>query len=192
MQPPVALAADETGRSARSRSIIFSLFHGVVVCPASRSNARLRLLRGRCSIAVSYVAGTWVERDPFRAFGVHLSAFHNIVGVARSVTTSSYKLGRALGSRVSFVPVTVDPEHDRPSRLLDYARAFNANVKGWYFLTGSTAQIDQLMKGFRLTRERESDGEFDHVLGYFLVGTDGSPDSRIFAASRAVDSRTRS
>src|SRR5580704_5221881 len=89
MQPPVAPAADKTDRSARGRSTIFSVFHGVAVCPASRSNARLRLLRGRCSIAVSYVAGTRVERDPFRGFGAHLSAFHNIVGVARSVTTSS-------------------------------------------------------------------------------------------------------
>ena len=85
------------------------------------------------------------------------------------------KLGSALGPEVSFVSVTVDPEHDRPSRLFDYARAFNANLKGWYFLTGSTTQIDELMRAFRLVRERENDGEIDHVLGYFLVGPDGHP-----------------
>jgi protein SCO1 len=85
------------------------------------------------------------------------------------------KLGPALGSRVSFVSVTVDPEHDRPNRLFDYARAFEANVNGWYFLTGSSAQIDQLMSSFRLERKRESDGEIGHVLGYFLVGPDGHP-----------------
>jgi protein SCO1/2 len=85
------------------------------------------------------------------------------------------KLGPALGPKVLFVSVTVDPEHDRPNRLLDYAGAFNANLKGWYFLTGSPAQIDELMRGFRLERSREGDGEIDHVLGYFLVGTDGHP-----------------
>jgi protein SCO1 len=85
------------------------------------------------------------------------------------------KLGRALGPKVLFVSVTVDPEHDRPSRLFDYARAFDANRKGWYFLTGSPAQIDQLMSGFWLTRKRDSDGEIDHILGYFLVGPDGHP-----------------
>jgi protein SCO1 len=85
------------------------------------------------------------------------------------------KLGPVLGSKVSFVSVTVDPEHDRPNRLFDYARAFDANRKGWYFLTGSSAQIDQLMSGFRLERKRESDSEIDHVLGYFLVGPDGHP-----------------
>jgi cytochrome oxidase Cu insertion factor (SCO1/SenC/PrrC family) len=83
------------------------------------------------------------------------------------------KLGRALGPKVLFVSVTVDPEHDRPSRLFDYARAFDANRKGWYFLTGSPAQIDQLMSGFWLTRKRDTDGEIDHILGYFLVGPDG-------------------
>jgi protein SCO1 len=84
-------------------------------------------------------------------------------------------LGSALGSTVSFVSVTVDPEHDRPNRLFDYAKAFDANVKGWYFLTGSSAQIDQLMSGFRLVRRRESDGAIDHILGYFLVGPNGHP-----------------
>jgi len=77
------------------------------------------------------------------------------------------KLGPALGPKVSFVSVTVDPEHDRSSRLLDYARAFNANLKGWYFLTGSPAQIDELMRRFRLERSRDGDGEIDHVLDIF-------------------------
>ena len=45
------------------------------------------------------------------------------------------KLGPALDRKVSMVSVTVDPEHDRPSRLLSYAKAFNANVNGWYFLS---------------------------------------------------------
>jgi cytochrome oxidase Cu insertion factor (SCO1/SenC/PrrC family) len=85
------------------------------------------------------------------------------------------KLGPALGPKVSLVSVTVDPEHDRPSRLLSYAKAFNANVKGWYFLMGSLAQIDELMRPFKLERLRDSNGEIIHVPGYFLVGTDGHP-----------------
>ncbi|MBV8454653.1 MAG: SCO family protein [Deltaproteobacteria bacterium] len=94
------------------------------------------------------------------------------------------KLGPGLGTKVSFVSVTVDPDHDRPSRLLDYARAFNANVKGWYFLTGSPAQIDELLRSFGLGRSRDSNGEIDHVLGYFLVGPDGH---EIVDYSQSVD-----
>ena len=85
------------------------------------------------------------------------------------------KLGPTLGPKVTLVSVTVDPEHDRPGRLLSYAQAFNANVKGWYFLTGSLADIDELMRPFQLERLRDSNGEIMHVPGYFLVGTNGHP-----------------
>jgi protein SCO1 len=83
------------------------------------------------------------------------------------------KVGPDLGRRVWFISVTVDPEHDHANRLFDYARAFDANVKGWYFLTGSPSQIDALMRAFQLGRSRDTGGEIDHVLGYFLVSPDG-------------------
>jgi protein SCO1 len=84
------------------------------------------------------------------------------------------KVGPDLGRRVWFISVTVDPEHDHANRLFDYARAFSANVKGWYFLTGSPAEIDELMGAFRLARSSTRDGEINHILGYFLVGPDGN------------------
>jgi protein SCO1/2 len=83
------------------------------------------------------------------------------------------KLGPDLGQKVVLVSVTVDPEHDCPGRLLDYARALDANMKGWYFVTGSPAQIDELLREFPVGRSRDSHGEINHVLGYFLVGRDG-------------------
>ena len=83
------------------------------------------------------------------------------------------KLGDSLGSRASFVSVTVDPEHDRPEQLLNYAQEQRAEHKGWFFLTGTPAQIDMLMARFKLVRQRESDGSVDHVLEFFLVGPDG-------------------
>jgi cytochrome oxidase Cu insertion factor (SCO1/SenC/PrrC family) len=83
------------------------------------------------------------------------------------------KLGSELGSRVSFVSVTVDPEHDNPSQLLAYAKEQRAEHKGWLFLTGAPAQVDTLMAQFKLRREHESDGSVAHVLEFFLVGADG-------------------
>ena len=62
------------------------------------------------------------------------------------------RLAPNLAPRVSFVSVMADLEHDRPSRLLDYARALDANVSGWYFLTGSPSQIDTLMRALQLGR----------------------------------------
>jgi protein SCO1 len=83
------------------------------------------------------------------------------------------KLGPDLGPKVSFVSVTLDPDHDNPSRLLDYAKALNANVKGWYFVTGPRAQVDELIRRFGVRRTRDGEGEINHILGYFLVGPDG-------------------
>lgn len=83
------------------------------------------------------------------------------------------RIGNDLGSRASFVSVTVDPEHDTPARLLGYAKEQRANRAGWIFLTGAPTQIDALMSRFRLVRQHESDGSVDHVLEFFLVGADG-------------------
>ena len=83
------------------------------------------------------------------------------------------KLGNSLGSKASFVSVTVDPERDTPPQLLAYAREQRAERKGWVFLTGTSAQIDALMARFKLIRRHESDGAVDHVLEFFLVGPDG-------------------
>jgi protein SCO1 len=83
------------------------------------------------------------------------------------------RLGPMLGSKAWFVSVTVDPEHDGPAQLLDYAKQQDANRNGWLFLTGSPADVERLMAQFNLIRQREADGTVDHVLEIFLVGPDG-------------------
>jgi len=83
------------------------------------------------------------------------------------------KIGPELGSKVWFVSVTVDPEHDGPAQLLDYSKQQGVDENGWLFLTGTPAQIDEVMKQFNLVRQREDNGTVDHVLEFFLVGADG-------------------
>jgi len=83
------------------------------------------------------------------------------------------KLGDTLGSKAWFVSVTVDPELDNPPLLRAYAKEQRADRNGWFFLTGTPAQIDALMQRFKLVRQRGPDGSVDHVLEFFLVGPDG-------------------
>jgi cytochrome oxidase Cu insertion factor (SCO1/SenC/PrrC family) len=85
------------------------------------------------------------------------------------------QLGPDLGAKASLVSVTVDPEHDRPTVMHAYAKQQGAERNGWFFLTGSPAEIDQLMSRFKLVRQREADGTVDHVLEFLLVGPDGHP-----------------
>jgi protein SCO1 len=83
------------------------------------------------------------------------------------------RLGPDLGPKAAIVSISVDPEHDGPKQLHDYAEKQGADTKGWYFLTGSPADIDAALSGFRIARQREPDGSVMHMISVFLVGRDG-------------------
>jgi len=82
-------------------------------------------------------------------------------------------LSRDLGSKVLLLSITVDPEHDGPRQLLEYAKKQGVDRPEWYFLTGSARTIEAVMANFKLIRRRESDGTVDHIIGVFLLGPDG-------------------
>src|ERR1700675_2624881 len=63
-------------------------------------------------------------------------------------------LGPKLGSQVTFVSISIDPEHDRPAELEKYARERGADDAGWLFLTGMPEQIDKVLALFNLQRMR--------------------------------------
>jgi protein SCO1 len=50
------------------------------------------------------------------------------------------KLGDMVGRDIFFVSMSVDPEHDTPDRLREFAMAFDAGP-GWLFLTGKPEDI---------------------------------------------------
>src|SRR5271168_1604127 len=85
----------------------------------------------------------------------------------------AHALGPALGADVTIVSITLDPEHDTPAELAKYAKSRGADDKGWIFLTGPAAKIDQVLALFNLRRTRESDGSITHSIEAFLLGPDG-------------------
>jgi protein SCO1/2 len=82
-------------------------------------------------------------------------------------------LGPKLGSQVTFVSISIDPEHDRPAELEKYARERGADDAGWLFLTGMPEQIDKVLALFNLQRMRNPDGTLNHAAASFLLGPDG-------------------
>jgi protein SCO1 len=85
----------------------------------------------------------------------------------------AHQLGPALGADVTIVSITLDPEHDSPAELAKYAKSHDAGGNGWIFLTGTRAQIDQVLALFNLRGTRESDGSITHSIAAFLLGPDG-------------------
>lgn len=89
------------------------------------------------------------------------------------LTNVALGLGPDLGSKATIVSISVDPEHDGPKQLLDYSRQQGADKKGWYFLTGSPADIDQALAGFKMSRQVMPDGSVGHLVDIMLIGSDG-------------------
>src|SRR6476660_1882299 len=54
-------------------------------------------------------------------------------------------LGDRMGRDVFFYSITIDPEHDTPAVLKDYAEKFHAGP-GWSFLTGRAEDIELISK----------------------------------------------
>lgn len=55
------------------------------------------------------------------------------------------KLGERFGREVHFISITVDPEHDTPQRLQEFARQHRATHEAWTFLTGNKKDVDQVI-----------------------------------------------
>lgn len=85
----------------------------------------------------------------------------------------AHRLGPAVGTDVTIVSISLDPEHDTPAELAKYAASHGADGNGWIFLTGPPAQIDQVLALFKLRRMREDDGTITHSVSAFLLGPDG-------------------
>ena len=79
------------------------------------------------------------------------------------MATVQDRLGSDFGSRIVFLSITVDPEHDSLDVLRRYAETFGANAAGWKFLTGSPSAIQAIERRYGVFAARTSSGDVDHT-----------------------------
>jgi len=84
------------------------------------------------------------------------------------------KLGSAFGPQVYFVSITVDPERDTPEVLKRYAEAHKANLAGWAFLTGTSAEIREVAKRYGIYYKKTARGDVDHTFLTSIVDQSGT------------------
>jgi protein SCO1 len=82
-------------------------------------------------------------------------------------------LGTEFGKKIDFVSITLDPEHDTPAVLEDYAKSFGAKPNGWMFLTGSLAAIRDVTHRYGVFFAKKEDGSVEHSQLTTLVDADG-------------------
>ena len=73
---------------------------------------------------------------------------------------------------VRLLSVTLDPAHDTPEVLAEYAKAMGASPERWQFLTGEPAAVEQLTSAFSIHVARTG-GFIDHTLATAIVDRDG-------------------
>jgi protein SCO1/2 len=72
-------------------------------------------------------------------------------------------LGSDFGANIAFVSISIDPEHDTPEILRDYARAWGAKLQGWNFLTGSPEAVREVTHRYGTFAARNVQGGVDHT-----------------------------
>jgi protein SCO1/2 len=84
------------------------------------------------------------------------------------------QLGERLGKDVLLLSVTIDPRHDTPEVLRDYAKRYEANLNGWKFLTGSTRDTILTATAFGADYQASMDGIVDHRLITCVIDQNGT------------------
>lgn len=83
------------------------------------------------------------------------------------------QLGDRLGKDVMLLSVTIDPRHDTPEVLRDYAKRYEANLDGWKFLVGNTRDTILTATAFGAEYQANMDGIVDHRLITCVIDQDG-------------------
>lgn len=82
-------------------------------------------------------------------------------------------LPEPLRERVQLVSISLDPAHDTPERMREYARARGADLSGWSFVTGEPEAIDGVLQAYGIGKIPREDGDIDHVVATFLIDPKG-------------------
>jgi protein SCO1 len=72
------------------------------------------------------------------------------------------RLGSDFGTNVVFVSMTVDPERDTPDVLKLYAQMHGADVRGWSFVTGEPAVVQDVIRRYGVFAAKAADGDIEH------------------------------
>jgi protein SCO1 len=83
------------------------------------------------------------------------------------------ELGPDFGKKVAFVSISLDPEHDTPEVLKDYAQFWGAKPEGWSFLTGSLDAVRDVTRRYGVFFTKTEDGSVEHSQLTTLVDADG-------------------
>jgi len=101
------------------------------------------------------------------------------------------RLPEAVRDRVWFASISLDPAHDTPERMREYALARGADLETWSFLTGAPASIDSVLASYGVGSVPTPEGTIEHVVVTFLIDGQGRVLKRYFGLNHDVEEYLR-
>ncbi|MBV9303244.1 MAG: SCO family protein [Acidobacteriaceae bacterium] len=95
-------------------------------------------------------------------------------GPCPRMTSEMHKVQQQVRGKpdVKLVSISVDPEHDSPAVLHDYARRFGGPTDNWIFLTGSPETVHLL--AYNVFHTGDVISKMDHSTKFALVDKHGT------------------
>ena len=94
--------------------------------------------------------------------------------LSRKFSQFQKTLGERVGKEVVLLSITVDPQHDTPAVLKEYARRYQADTAGWKFLTGSTQAIVSVAYQYGADFYGEPGKEINHLVATYVIDQAGN------------------
>jgi cytochrome oxidase Cu insertion factor (SCO1/SenC/PrrC family) len=63
------------------------------------------------------------------------------ITLTQKMANIAQKLGDDMGEKATLVSLSIDPEHDGPQQMAEYAKKQAVDRKGWLFLTGEPTNV---------------------------------------------------
>jgi protein SCO1/2 len=159
--------------------LVLGLLAGLLAADVPKESSRLAVIRTPSDFTL-----TTQDDQPFR-----LSSLRGKVVLVSFVftrcngtcpaTTHRMDLAAAaldkagLLDKVHLLSIALDPEHDTPAALRDYAKLYDIDEKHWTFLTGSQKQIDRVLSDWGMWVRPAANGQLDHASRVFLLDERG-------------------
>jgi protein SCO1/2 len=172
------------------RTVITSLRKTSAASPGFQLPATHPLPRGERvpDFALISEQGRPVRLSEFRGKVVALDFIYTrcpLPDVCPRLSANFRRLQRRFGPSLTLLSVTIDPVHDTPERLSQYAKLWTANPDSWHFLTGDPREIQKVASNFGMIYFPD-DESITHTSNTAVIARDGTLAGIVEGSSYAV------
>ncbi|MBM6618197.1 SCO family protein [Bacillus suaedaesalsae] len=78
------------------------------------------------------------------------------------------------GKEVELIAISIDPKHDQPQVIRDYASSFSADKEGWKWLRGSNDVTKEIAINLQMQYEKLEGDFYSHSTSMYLLDKDNN------------------